>query len=194
MQIEIIFLFAIIPYLIGSIPFGLILGKLFGYGDIRKIGSGNIGATNALRTGNKWLGGLTLFCDMLKGVIAVFLVKLFAPNLIYIAGILAIIGHIFPIWLKFKGGKGVATAIGVLLAINPIIALVLIGVWIATFFITRISSLSALSGFLGATIFAFFYEIDLSAYTLIITIIIFITHRHNIIRLIKGEEHKWSKK
>ena len=191
MKTEIILLFAIIPYLIGSIPFGLILGKLFGYGDIRKIGSGNIGATNALRTGNKWLGALTLLCDMLKGFIAIIILP---QETFYIAGISAIIGHIFPIWLKFKGGKGVATAIGVLLAINPIIALILVGGWIATFFITRISSLSALSGFLGATIFSFFYEIDLSAYTFIITIIIFLTHRHNIMRLIKGEEHKWSKK
>ena len=126
-------------YLSGSIPFGLILTKFFGGQDVRKIGSGNIGATNVLRTGNKSLGYGTLFLDVIKAVIPVIYVKLNYPDYIFIASLCVFLGHVFPIWLKFKGGKGVATYVGILFSINLTIGFVFIGVWFFTFLISKYS-------------------------------------------------------
>ncbi len=184
-------LILIASYLIGSIPSGLILTRLFGYGDIRNIGSGNIGATNVMRTGNKGLALLTFLCDGMKGFLPVFL--LHSPFLM-VSGLCIILGHIFPIWLRFKGGKGVATAIGVILALNYVAGVSIILLWLITFRISRISSLSALTAFAGATIFSFALSKEMVIFMLLITMIIFFTHRENISRLLKGKEHKWSKK
>ena len=139
-------------YLLGSIPFGLIFAKLAGLGDIRKIGSGNIGATNVLRSGRKGIAALTLLADMLKGTLAVWLAGRFGPDPAIIAGLGAFLGHCFPVWLKFKGGKGVATYVGVLAALAWKGALVFAGVWLATAVITRYSSLSALIATLAVPI------------------------------------------
>ena len=181
----------IVSYFIGSIPSGLLLTRLFGYGDIRAIGSGNIGATNVMRTGNKKLALLTLLSDGLKGYLPLFLLH---PPLIMLSGLCIILGHIFPVWLKFKGGKGVATAIGVIFALNYIAGLSIILLWFITFFITRISSFSALTAFAGATIISFAFSREIVIFMCVVTAIIFFTHRENITRLLKSEEHKWSKK
>lgn len=188
--------FILIPYLVGSVPFGLVLSKLAGHGDIRKIGSGNIGATNVLRTGNKLLAAATLLLDGLKGFIAVNLASHMAhtPDMIFLASIAALTGHIFPVWLGFKGGKGVATAIGVLFYLSPLLAAITIITWIATFIISRFSSLSALIAFLVTTIISIMYFNTLAELVALVTLIIFATHRQNISRLIKGHEYKWSKK
>ena len=139
-----IFLVAVFSYLCGSIPFGLILTKIFNKKDIRKIGSGNIGATNVLRTGNKFLAAITLLLDILKGYLSVFLVKQFFPELTYLSCILAFLGHVFPIWLNFKGGKGVATYIGYLFAINYLLGLIFIFSWIIIAKINKYSSLASI--------------------------------------------------
>lgn len=153
-------LFAIFGYLLGSLPFGLVLARLAGHGDIRKIGSGNIGATNVLRTGNKKLALATLILDSGKGAAAVLIIQSFAGyHMALIAGLAAVIGHMFPVWLKFKGGKGVATALGMLLAAAPFAGLVSCAIWLATALITRISSLSALIAMLAAPFAArFIYD------------------------------------
>jgi glycerol-3-phosphate acyltransferase PlsY len=134
----------IASYLMGSIPFGLILTKLFLNKDIREIGSGNIGATNALRTGNKLIGYSTLLLDIAKAIIPVIYVKFNYPDLIYIASLCAFLGHVFPIWLKFKGGKGVATYVGILFSINIILGLVFVTSWVFIFLLSRYSSLSSI--------------------------------------------------
>ena len=134
----------IASYLMGSIPFGLILTKIFLKKDIRDIGSGNIGATNVLRTGNKLIGYLTLVLDITKAIIPVIYVKINFPELIYIASLCAFLGHVFPIWLKFKGGKGVATYVGILFSINILLGVVFISCWIITFLISKYSSLSSI--------------------------------------------------
>ena len=131
----------IASYLMGSIPFGLILTKLFLNKDIREIGSGNIGATNALRTGNKLIGYSTLVLDIAKAIIPVIYVKINYPDLIYVASLCAFLGHVFPIWLKFKGGKGVATYVGILFSINIILGLVFVASWVFIFLLSRYSSL-----------------------------------------------------
>ena len=131
-------------YLMGSIPFGLILTKLFLNKDIREIGSGNIGATNALRTGNKLIGYSTLIFDIAKAIIPVIYVKFNYPDLIYIASLCAFLGHVFPIWLKFKGGKGVATYVGILFSINIILGLVFVSSWVFIFLLSKYSSLSSI--------------------------------------------------
>ena len=141
-----IFLIGIISYLMGSIPFGLILTKIFLNKDIREIGSGNIGATNALRTGNKAIGYSTLLLDILKAVAPVIYVKIFYQDFLYIASLCAFLGHVFPIWLKFKGGKGVATYVGILFAINFYFGIIFAISWFVTFFISKFSSLSSLVG------------------------------------------------
>ena len=141
----------------GSVPFGFILTKVFLKKDIRDIGSGNIGATNALRAGNKSLGYGTLFLDIIKAIIPVVYVKLNYPDYIFIASLCVFLGHIFPIWLKFKGGKGVATYVGILFSINLIIGFVFIGVWFFTFLISKYSSLSSLFGSLSVPIYLFFF-------------------------------------
>ena len=134
----------IVSYLMGSIPFGLILTKIFLNKDIREIGSGNIGATNALRTGNKLIGYSTLILDIAKAIIPVIFVKINYPDLIYIASLSAFLGHVFPVWLKFKGGKGVATYVGILFALNIYFGIIFSISWFITFFVSKYSSLSSL--------------------------------------------------
>ena len=139
-----IFLIGIISYLMGSIPFGFILTKIFLKKDIREIGSGNIGATNALRTGNKSIGYSTLVLDIIKAVVPVVYVKIFYQDFLYVASLCAFLGHVFPIWLKFKGGKGVATYVGILFALNIYCGIIFTISWFITFFISKYSSLSSL--------------------------------------------------
>ena len=181
---------SILAYLIGSIPFGFILTKIFLKKDIRDIGSGNIGATNVLRTGNKSLGYGTLFLDVIKAVIPVIYVKLNYPDYIFIASLCVFLGHIFPIWLKFKGGKGVATYVGILFSINLTIGFVFIGVWFFTFLISKYSSLSSLFGSLSVPIYLFFFTSQNLVFFSIMFILIFYTHRENVKRLKNKEENK----
>ena len=181
----------IISYLMGSIPFGFILTKTFLKKDIREIGSGNIGATNALRTGNKLIGYTTLILDIIKAVIPVMYVKLNHPELIYIASLCAFLGHVFPVWLKFKGGKGVATYVGILFTINIFLGFVFCGSWLIIFLLSRYSSLSSLIGSLTIPVYIFFYEqISATFFFGIMFVLIFYTHRENIKRLKNKEESK----
>jgi glycerol-3-phosphate acyltransferase PlsY len=181
---------SILAYLIGSIPFGFILTKIFLKKDIRDIGSGNIGATNVLRTGNKSLGYGTLFLDVIKAVIPVIYVKLNYPDYIFIASLCVFLGHVFPIWLKFKGGKGVATYVGILFSINLTIGFVFIGVWFFTFLISKYSSLSSLLGSLSVPIYVLFFTNQNLVFFSIMFILIFYTHRENVKRLKNKEESK----
>ncbi len=181
----------IISYLIGSIPFGLILTKVFLKKDIREIGSGNIGATNALRTGNKLLGYSTLLLDVIKAVIPIFYVKINFPELIYISALCAFLGHVFPIWLKFKGGKGVATYVGILFSLNIILGLVFGICWLIIFFITKYSSLASLVGSLSIPLYVLILDrTENVLFFGIMFILIFFTHRENIKRLKNKEETK----
>lgn len=187
------YFWVIFAYFLGSIPFGLLLTKFNGHGDIRQIGSGNIGATNVLRTGNKWLALTTLILDALKGLIAVSLCKMYAPSFIFLAGLAAIIGHIFPVWLKFKGGKGIATALGVFIPLNYIVAIALIMVWITVAKLTKISSLSALIAVACSPLLAYLIVKEDTLhnwlfFTITTTFIVMWTHRDNIKRLIQGQE------
>jgi len=185
-----IIVISILSYLMGSIPFGFILTKIFLKKDIRGIGSGNIGATNALRTGNKSLGYGTLFLDVIKAVIPVIYVKLNYPDYIFIASLCVFLGHVFPIWLKFKGGKGVATYVGILFSINLTIGFVFIGVWFFTFLISKYSSLSSLLGSLSVPIYLFFFTSQNLIFFSIMFILIIYTHRENVKRLKNKEESK----
>ena len=185
-----IIVISILSYLMGSIPFGFILTKIFLKKDIRDIGSGNTGATNTLRTGNKTLGYGTLFLDVIKAVIPVIYVKLNYPDYIFIASLCTFLGHVFPIWLKFKGGKGVATYVGILFSINLTIGFVFIGVWFFTFLISKYSSLSSLFGSLSVPIYLFFFTNQNLVFFSIMFVLIFFTHRENIKRLINKEESK----
>ena len=181
----------ITSYLMGSIPFGFILTKIFLKKDIREIGSGNIGATNALRTGNKLIGYSTLILDILKAIIPVIYVKMNYPELIYIASLCAFLGHVFPIWLKFKGGKGVATYVGILFSINISLGLIFVISWSVIFLISRYSSLSSIIGSLSVPLYLFITT-EKSSVIFFITmfVLIFFTHRENIIRLKNKEESK----
>tara|TARA_B100000579_G_scaffold210568_1_gene172015 strand:- start:30 stop:608 length:579 start_codon:yes stop_codon:yes gene_type:complete len=180
-----------ISYLMGSIPFGLILTKIFLNKDIRDIGSGNIGATNVLRTGNKIIGYLTLSLDVLKAVIPVLYIKFNYPELVYVSSLSVFIGHVFPLWLKFKGGKGVATYVGILFSINYILGFVFIASWLIIFFILRYSSLGSILATLIIPVFIFFNPNYESEYFFIIMfILILFTHRENVKRLINKEESK----
>ena len=186
-----IFLIGISSYLMGSIPFGFILTKIFLKKDIREIGSGNIGATNALRTGNKVIGYSTLILDILKAVAPVIYVKIFYQDYLYIASLCAFLGHVFPIWLKFKGGKGVATYLGILFAINFYFGIVFIISWFVTFFISKFSSLSSLVGAASIPVYLLILtEIDQVIFFTIMFVLIFFTHRENIKRLKNKEETK----
>ena len=186
-----IFLIGIISYLMGSIPFGLILTKIFLNKDIRKIGSGNIGATNALRTGNKTIGYSTLVLDILKAVAPVVYVKIFYQDFLYIASLCAFLGHVFPIWLKFKGGKGVATYVGILFAINFYFGIIFIISWFITFFISKYSSLSSLIGAASIPIYLLILtQFNQVIFFTIMFVLIFFTHRENIKRLKNKEETK----
>jgi len=177
-------------YLLGSIPFGFILTKIFLKKDIRDIGSGNIGATNALRTGHKGLGYSTLVLDIAKAILPVLYVKLNYPDYIFIASLCAFLGHVFPIWLKFKGGKGVATYIGILFSINQIYGLIFILSWAITFLISRYSSLSSIVASLTIPIFLIYLENYSSNFFIIMFVLIFFTHRENVKRLKSKEETK----
>jgi acyl phosphate:glycerol-3-phosphate acyltransferase len=193
--------FAIVGYLCGSIPFGLLLTRMAGLGDVREIGSGNIGATNVLRTGNKKIAALTLLCDALKGLLPVLAATYVdTPHAATAAGFGALAGHIFPVWLKFKGGKGVATGLGVLFGWNWMLGLVFCAVWLLIFLLKKISSLSALTAStltVAATfgLAAWRGESGMPALFLpvmVLAVVVFVTHRANIRRLLKGEEPKSS--
>ena len=190
-------------YFLGSIPFGLILTKISGLGDIRKIGSGNIGATNVLRTGNKKIALFTLLLDGGKGALAIYLITIILPkvfdnrfNMVEICqctvAISAVVGHCFPIWLRFKGGKGVATGFGVILSLNLYIGIVALLLWVFIAKVFKISSMSALIAFLFIPVLMFYYETEyiylLSSF--FISLICFIQHRENIKRLINRNEPK----
>ena len=181
----------ITSYLMGSIPFGFILTKIFLKKDIREIGSGNIGATNALRTGNKLVGYTTLILDIAKAIIPVIYVKMNYPELIYIASLCAFLGHVFPIWLKFKGGKGVATYVGILFSINILLGFIFVVSWGVVFLIFRYSSLSSIIGSLTIPLYLF-VTAEKSSVIFFVTmfVLIFFTHRENIIRLKNKEESK----
>ena len=181
----------IISYLMGSIPFGFILTKTFLKKDIREIGSGNIGATNALRTGNKLIGFTTLILDIIKAVIPIIYVKLNHPELIYIASLCAFLGHVFPVWLKFKGGKGVATYVGILFTINILLGFIFCVSWLLIFLISKYSSLSSLIGSLTIPVYIFFNDqMSNALFFGIMFVLIFYTHRENIKRLKNKEESK----
>ena len=199
----------LLSYLSGSIPFGLILTKIFGGQDIRNIGSGNIGATNVLRTGNKFLAALTLLLDILKGYIPVIIAQQYFPGLIQLSCLLAFLGHVFPVWLKFKGGKGVATYLGILLALSIQLGLLFMFTWLAVSLIFKYSSVSSM--FASLTVFVIYtmreiaepifkimsdqtfktHEIaSLSLLLFIFFILIIFTHRKNISNLKNKTEHK----
>ena len=202
----------LLGYLSGSIPFGLILTKLFGAGDLRAIGSGNIGATNVLRTGHKGLAATTLLLDLAKGALPVLLitpvlarylpvgpvspglsdadiVRVFIQPL-YVAGLGAFLGHLYPVWLKFKGGKGVATFIGVLLGLHWPLALIFCGVWLVTAFVTRISSLSALLATLSVPVYYLVYGLYGLGFVGVMSLLIYWKHRDNIGRILAGQESR----
>jgi len=181
----------IASYLMGSIPFGFILTKIFLKKDIREIGSGNIGATNVLRTGNKLVGYITLILDIGKAVLPVIYVKINYPELIYIASLCAFLGHVFPIWLKFRGGKGVATYVGILFSINFLLGFVFIASWVVIFLIFKYSSLSSIIGTLSIPVYLLITsQTNNVVFFTIMFVLIFFTHRENIKRLKNKEENK----
>ena len=182
-------------YLIGSIPFGLVISFCAGHGDIRKIGSGNIGTTNVLRTGSKLLAFLTLVADSGKIILAILLAKELGFDMDYLVGSLAFIGHLFPIWLKFKGGKGVASFLGLSLYLMPKIALVLLLTWIITFVVFRYSSLAAIAAAVAAII-ALIITMPIGNnlfLMLTLVLLVLIKHKENIIRLLNGKESKFGR-
>ena len=182
----------VLGYLLGSIPFGLLLTRLAGTQDLRTIGSGNIGATNVLRTGRKSLAAATLIGDMLKGTVAVIIAGYFGgPNAAMLAALGAFLGHLFPVWLKFRGGKGVATYLGVLLGLFWPGAVVFAVLWLATAFTSRYSSLSALVAAFVTPIFLWWFgQLALASLFVVLTLLLFYTHRENIRRLQAGTEGK----
>ena len=186
-----IIIICLISYLMGSIPFGFILTKIFLKKDIREIGSGNIGATNALRTGNKVLGYSTLILDILKAIIPVLYIKFYFSEFIYISSLCVFLGHVFPIWLKFHGGKGVATYVGILFVIDIYLGLLFTLVWFFIFIISKFSSLSSLIGSISIPIyFLFLSQFNDVLFFSIMFVLIFFTHRENIKRLKNKEETK----
>lgn len=180
-----------ISYLIGSIPFGLILTKAFNLGDLRSIGSGNIGATNVLRTGNKKVAALTLVLDMLKGFLPAFIFVEYGILIATLAAFGAILGHCYPVWLKFKGGKGVATILGILLGLNPFVGLATAATWLLVAFLGKISSLSALVAVSIAPFYMIIFGTPKLSYAVVImAILVYWRHRENIKRLANGTEPK----
>ena len=185
------FTIGIISYLMGSIPFGFILTKIFLKKDIRDVGSGNIGATNALRTGNKLIGYTTLILDMSKAIIPVIYVKINFPELIFIASLCAFLGHVFPVWLKFKGGKGVATYVGILFSINILFGAIFITSWLVIFVLTKYSSLSSIISAISIPAYLLLAgQSNNVIFFIIMFVLIFFTHRENIKRLKNKEESK----
>ena len=190
MDIELIYI-AIYSYILGSIPFGLVLTKIFLKKDIRKIGSGNIGATNVLRTGKKSLGIATLMLDGLKAYISVLITLIFFPDYIYLSALLCFLGHVFPIWLKFKGGKGIAVYLGILFAFSIYLGFIFMVIWIFVLYFSKYSSLSSLI----STLVIFLYSINLNNFDMsllffMVLIIVIYTHRENISRLRDKTENK----
>ena len=177
-------------YLLGSIPFGLVLTRIAGLGDIRAIGSGNIGTTNVLRTGRKGLAAATLLLDGGKGAAAVLIAGLWGPDTALAAGFGALLGHLFPVWLTFKGGKGVATALGVLLAIGWPVGVAACLTWLAVALLFRLSSLSALVSLALSPVFAWLFmkDLQLVQFMAFIAVLVWLKHHANIRRLLKGEE------
>lgn len=188
-----LFIACIFGYLLGSVPFGLVISKAAGLGDIRKIGSGNIGATNVLRTGRKDLALATLLLDSGKGAIAVIIMGLiFDYNAAMLAGFFALVGHCYPVWLDFKGGKGVATTLGTLLALSPFVGFITCVIWLVTALLSRISSLSALVAVGSSPLIAHLLtgNSNLSGLCAMITALVYIKHRENIKRIFNGDEPK----
>ena len=186
-----LFLILFISYLIGSIPFGFLLTKIFLKKDIREIGSGNIGATNALRTGNKLIGYSTLILDISKAVILLLIIKFNFSEYLFVSSIAVFLGHVFPVWLKFKGGKGVATYVGILFCINIYLAVIFIIVWFVVFVMSKYSSLASMTASLFVPLSSYFLLNDINYYFYIILfLLILITHRENIKRLINNTESK----
>jgi acyl phosphate:glycerol-3-phosphate acyltransferase len=182
-------------YLLGSIPFGLIFTRMAGLGDVRKIGSGNIGATNVLRTGRKGIAAATLLGDMLKGTAAVAIAALWGPQFAIVAGLGAFFGHLFPVWLGFKGGKGVATFIGVLIGLKPLAALVFALIWLGIAFTSRYSSLSALIASAATPIILWLLgEPGMAGLAIILAALLWWKHSQNISRLLAGTEGKIGQK
>ncbi|MDA7573179.1 glycerol-3-phosphate 1-O-acyltransferase PlsY [Candidatus Pelagibacter sp.] len=180
----------LISYLMGSIPFGFILAKIFLKKDIRNIGSGNIGATNALRTGNKSIGYATLSLDIFKAILPVLYIKFNYPDYIYITSLCVFLGHVFPIWLKFKGGKGVATYVGILFSINLIYGIVFVASWLAIFLISKYSSLSSIIASLVIPSYVLIFQNSNLIFFTIMFVLIFYTHKENVKRLKNKEESK----
>lgn len=186
----------ILFYFLGSLPFGYLLTKIFGFGDIRNIGSGNVGATNVLRTGNKYLAFIVLFLDVIKGMVPFIIINLYFSDMELINTIFlchfAIIGHIFPIWLKFKGGKGVATYIGFLFGMNLYIGLFFLLIWLFVSFVSRYSSLSSILGSLFVPIFIIFFNSNfyIIIFLSYLSLIIILKHKENVRRLLNKTENK----
>jgi len=181
---------AVYSYLLGSIPFGLVLTKIFLKKDIREIGSGNIGTTNVLRTGKKSLAVTTLMLDLLKGYFSIIITFTYFENLISYSALICFIGHIFPVWLKFKGGKGVATYLGVILALSYKFFLIFGITWLVLSFLFRYASLSSIISSLIVFVYSYFFINNFSLILFIFFVIIIYTHRENIVRLKNSEENK----
>ena len=179
-----------VSYLSGSIPFGFLLTKFFLKKDIRKMGSGNIGATNVLRTGSKLIGYSTLTLDVLKAIVPLIIIKFNSPEFIFVSSLSIFLGHVFPVWLKFKGGKGVATYVGMLFCINYILGFVFIISWFIVFILSKYSSLSSMIASLSIPIFCFFIYNENFYFFTMMFILVFLTHRENIKRLINNTESK----
>jgi acyl phosphate:glycerol-3-phosphate acyltransferase len=183
---------AVLAYLLGSVPFGIVITRAMGLGDLRQIGSGNIGATNVLRTGNKVAAAATLLLDGAKGAVAVLVARwLLAEDAAQIAGLAAFLGHLFPVWLKFKGGKGVATFLGILIALNWQIGLAVCGTWLVAALLTRTSSIAALMAAASAGLWMLFFR-DYSILLLVffLTVLIYVRHSENLKRIKAGTEPK----
>ena len=184
---------ALFGYLLGSIPFGLVLTRLAGLGDIRKIGSGNIGATNVLRTGSKKLAAVTLLLDGAKGTVALLIAGLWGPDMAVLAAAGAMLGHCFPVWLKFNGGKGVATALGILIAIAWPVGLLACATWLAVAALFRYSSLAALAALALAPVYAWYLaDPQRMQLALFIAFLVWLRHKTNIVRLLRGQESRIS--
>ena len=184
------FFIILVSYLCGSIPFGFLLTKFFLKKDIRKMGTGNIGATNVLRTGNKLIGYSTLTLDVLKAIVPLLIIKFNSPEFIFVSSLSIFLGHVFPVWLKFKGGKGVATYVGMLFCINYILGFVFIISWFIVFILSKYSSLSSMIASLSIPIFCFFIYNENFYFFTMMFILVFFTHRENIKRLINNTESK----